>query len=674
MLRFCTLLVSVCVVALVSAASENPQSAATTDTFAGLIRANDLDGLRRLAAGSPGANTEDKLHSRPLHYAAIYGSSDSVRILLDAAADPNARNQQGATPLVYAAWNFEKTRLLVEKGAQVNVATRTGVTPLMIAASAHGNIAAVRYLIDHGADVHAADQLAMDALIRAGFQSDPEVVRALLDKGADPRHADKAGFTALLGSLSFSDSERVRLLLSAGSDPNASNIFGGQVKNGPIALVHLTPLMLAAPYGQLDTVSILVKAGRHVNDVDIRKMNALTLAIATDHANPETVRQLIAAGADVNAKDQYGDSVLDWAHKFRNPEITGVLEEAGAKGGEFAPAPQPPPHSEPPDASEAIHRALPLLARSGPVFFREGGGCAGCHHQPMQARAFAAVRAQGIAADPALNQSFLDAMLASRPKLVPELPLLSGPGGDYDSLLAPMMAYADLHQPANSLTDLMVHYIAVRQHPSGAWINLGIARPPIEDSTIVRTAMAIRTLQNYGWPARQAEFNERIGRARRWLQNAKPVTTYEHADRIMGLREAGVPASDLRPDAQALTNLQRGDGGWAQTRFLESDAYATGLVLHTLYTTGLLGPNDPAYRKGVAFLLRTQFPDGSWYVRSRAPKFQPYFQSGFPFAHDQWISSAATSWAVMALAPASESASASVHMSVDGELKFAAAR
>ena len=45
----------------------------------------------------------------------------------------------------------------------------------------------------------------------------------------------------------------------------------------------------------------------------------------------------------------------------------------------------------------------------------------------------------------------------------------------------------------------------------------------------------------------------------------------------------------------------------------------------------------------------TQLPDGSWHVASRAPKFQPYFQSGFPHDHDQWISSAATSWGAIAL-------------------------
>jgi hypothetical protein len=51
----------------------------------------------------------------------------------------------------------------------------------------------------------------------------------------------------------------------------------------------------------------------------------------------------------------------------------------------------------------------------------------------------------------------------------------------------------------------------------------------------------------------------------------------------------------------------------------------------------------------VAFLLRTQLEDGSWFVRSRAIPVQPYFDSGFPHGRDQFISAAATNWATMAL-------------------------
>jgi hypothetical protein len=44
----------------------------------------------------------------------------------------------------------------------------------------------------------------------------------------------------------------------------------------------------------------------------------------------------------------------------------------------------------------------------------------------------------------------------------------------------------------------------------------------------------------------------------------------------------------------------------------------------------MLKASDKPYRGGVATLLHSQYPDGSWFVRSRAPKLQPYFQSGFP--------------------------------------------
>jgi hypothetical protein len=63
-----------------------------------------------------------------------------------------------------------------------------------------------------------------------------------------------------------------------------------------------------------------------------------------------------------------------------------------------------------------------------------------------------------------------------------------------------------------------------------------------------------------------------------------------------------------------------------------------------------MSPTAAAYRKAAQYLLRTQLEDGTWYVRSRAIAFQPYFETGFPHGTDQFISSAATAWAVIALA------------------------
>lgn len=589
----------------------------------------------------------------PLHYAALYGSPDSLSLLLQAGASPNARTQSGGTALLYAAWSFERTKLLVASGADINAADNAGITPLMVAASAYNNAETVRYLLEHGAAISAVNQFGDDALLRS---FDTATTRLLLERGADARRVDKAGFSALNNPLVFRNRERVQMLLLRGADPNVVNTFAGIVKNGVVALNRLSTLMLASAHSDEETVLALLKAGARVNDADVRNMGPLTLAVATDRANPVIVRQLISAGADVNAKDLAGDSVLAWARKFNNPEILSILRSAGARmaAESFPETPQPPAGTAPPSASDAIRRSLPLLTKSDAQFFR-ASGCVGCHHQQLQAQVFAAAARANLAPDADLRTIFLQSMTAVRPQIAAAAPTLSFLPGDREPVLGYVSAFAQLREPANETTDLIVHYIATRQDRSGAWIALGVARPPWNDSSIAMTARAIKALTSYSWPARRVEFRERVARARAWLETAQAVTTYERADKILGLQAAGVPASKLAAQANELVNLQRADGGWSQTRYLSSDAYATGLVLHTLYEAGLLTPQSDAYRKGIAYLLRTQFPDGSWYVRSRAPKFQPYFQSGFPFEHDQWISIAGTSYATMALAPATSS-------------------
>jgi hypothetical protein len=87
---------------------------------------------------------------------------------------------------------------------------------------------------------------------------------------------------------------------------------------------------------------------------------------------------------------------------------------------------------------------------------------------------------------------------------------------------------------------------------------------------------------------------------------------------------------------------------------MSSDAYETGLSLWALASAVPASVDGAAYRRGVDYLMRIQENDGSWHVCSRAFGFQPYFESGFPHGHDQWISMAATAWSAMALMPAAE--------------------
>ena len=84
---------------------------------------------------------------------------------------------------------------------------------------------------------------------------------------------------------------------------------------------------------------------------------------------------------------------------------------------------------------------------------------------------------------------------------------------------------------------------------------------------------------------------------------------------------------------------------------MESDAYATGQTVLVLQETSD-GAEETrvAIERGVQYLLKHRQPDGSWHVKSRSKPIQKMFDNGDPHGTDQFISTAATSWAVVALA------------------------
>jgi Squalene-hopene cyclase N-terminal domain len=163
-------------------------------------------------------------------------------------------------------------------------------------------------------------------------------------------------------------------------------------------------------------------------------------------------------------------------------------------------------------------------------------------------------------------------------------------------------------------------------------------------------AIAIYAIKRYVPTGNDAGGAEAIARAVAWLEQAKPKTTQDRAFHALALAWANENSESARRSARALVAMQRADGGWSQLPGLESDAYATGEALFALNVAGGMSGTDPVYQKGVDYLLRTQAADGTWHVKSRSIWLQPYFESGFPYGQDQFISTAGTAWASMALA------------------------
>jgi N-acyl-D-amino-acid deacylase len=207
-------------------------------------------------------------------------------------------------------------------------------------------------------------------------------------------------------------------------------------------------------------------------------------------------------------------------------------------------------------------------------------------------------------------------------------------------------------RPGDEVTAAMVGYLLKNQNEDGHW-GPPSNRPPLEESKVMCTVLAMYGMQEYADEPQRAEVDAAISKGRLWLDAASIESQEDRVARLWGLHLFDGSAESRRAAQQAILDEQRDDGSWSQLDDMSGDAYATGLTLATLRETGF-DPRDPAFIKGCEFLLRNQLPDGSWLVETRSKPVQVYFDNGDPHGKHQFISTAASSWAVAVLVAAGE--------------------
>ena len=147
-------------------------------------------------------------------FAVLYSNAATLEQLLKQGGDPNKHNDAGATALMWAASDLEKTRVLVNHGANVNARSADLRTPLMIAARRPGNLAVVKLLLEHGANANpnANPSTESSPLVEAATAADAATMELLLSKGADAKAAAQPALTMVVGY------QCAKCLLAAGGE------------------------------------------------------------------------------------------------------------------------------------------------------------------------------------------------------------------------------------------------------------------------------------------------------------------------------------------------------------------------------------------------------------------------------------------------------------------------
>ena len=330
----------------------------------------------------------------PLMTAARADNLGGVKALLARGVDVNIKEAtHGQTALMWALSrnHLVVARTLVDSGADVTARTDTGFTPLMFA-SRKGNIDAARMLIAHGADVNEAapdgaggrsrrSQEQPDApaqispLLVATVRGHSQLAAFFLEQGADPNF-DEAGYTALhwaagtwesqttrdyvvsvvreseWGSLAGLHGEEkldlITALLAHGADPNAQTTravprFGWSYHAGSSvggSSVGGTPFFFAAMVADLPVMRLLVEGGADpltpATDGTTPLMVAAGLTnVEEEHTIPESrhldaVKLCLELGADIEAKNEKGNTALHATAMLGYPTVTQFLIDSGA--------------------------------------------------------------------------------------------------------------------------------------------------------------------------------------------------------------------------------------------------------------------------------------------------------------------------------------------------------
>jgi ankyrin repeat protein len=316
---------------------------------------------------------------------------DAARLLLKHGANVNAVEKwRGQTALMWAAAQSQPAmvRELIAAGANVNARATVndwgrqvtaepraiyrpagGLTPLLYAAR-EGCVDCVAALVTGGAEINLPDPENISPLLMAVINMRFDAAAALIERGANPNHIDFWGRAPLYAAVDLNTIPRggrpdrpvldkttalqvVEKLLDAGANPNAQlklpppfrNVGNDRGLDG-ILTTGSTPLLRAAKALDAPAVRVLLAKGADLSIANSRGITPFMAAAGlgsvdadtrgfylsedTQQRSIESLKLLLKAGGDINAKDSRGLSPLHEAARWGWNDVVRFLVENGA--------------------------------------------------------------------------------------------------------------------------------------------------------------------------------------------------------------------------------------------------------------------------------------------------------------------------------------------------------
>ena len=284
----------------------------------------------------------------PLMKAVELGRAGIVKLFLEYGADPSLKDDTGATALIYAAKNKQAAMVpLLAAARNLNPDERDNTKlNAVLYAFKNKDIPTLRALVKAGANINTKDDFGRTPLINAVNDNDMFMTKELLALKANKEEKDNTGRTALLNAVQAANEPMAKYLVDEGADVEATDLVG------------YTPVILASKEGNVNLVKLLVAAGANFNASDKLARTPLVwsltnkdsnlfytllsfpglkintpygptqmtpLMMAAENKDTKAVASLINLGADIEAKDTAGETVLFYSVRLNDLETATLL-------------------------------------------------------------------------------------------------------------------------------------------------------------------------------------------------------------------------------------------------------------------------------------------------------------------------------------------------------------